>query len=325
MTSQPRRGQRWLAWLAWLGGLALLATVVLIARQRSEAMEFARLVRQAAPAWLIVAALLQVGTYAMQAEAWRVFLDQAGARCPFGSLLRLSIAKLFVDQAIPSAGMSGTAVLVKGLENRGVASGTLMAGVVFETVAYYVGYSACMLAAIALTLAGGHPSIPVLVASGLVVLATSGMVLAMDRLARGLRLPRVLERIPGLGSIRRSVQKARSGLLRDRALLARVTVWQIGIHVLDALTIWVLLLALGVSASPLGVFASFMLASLARTVGIVPGGLGTFEAVSVATLRAVGVSLGAALAATLLFRGFSFWLPMLPGWWLARAETAKRR
>jgi len=83
----------------------------------------------------------------------------------------------------------------------------------------------------------------------------------------------------------------------------------------------VLLLAVGVSTPPWAVFSSFMLASLARTVGIVPGGLGTFEAVSVASLRAAGVSLAAALAATLLFRGFSFWLPMIPGWWLTRDEA----
>lgn len=57
------------------------------------------------------------------------------------------------------------------------------------------------------------------------------------------------------------------------------------------------------------VFASFMLSTLARTLGVVPGGLGVFEAVSVATLKLIGVPVVAGLAATLLFRGFSFWLP----------------
>jgi Mg2+-importing ATPase len=60
-------------------------------------------------------------------------------------------------------------------------------------------------------------------------------------------------------------------------------------------------------------------------VGIVPGGLGTFEALSVTTLRAAGLLLPAALAATLLFRGLRFWLPMIPGWWLTRAEAKSAR
>ena len=35
-----------------------------------------------------------------------------------------------------------------------------------------------------------------------------------------------------------------------------------------------------------------------------------------------GIAVEAALAATLLLRGFTFWLPMLPGVWLARREMA---
>jgi Mg2+-importing ATPase len=73
-----------------------------------------------------------------------------------------------------------------------------------------------------------------------------------------------------------------------------------------------------------GVFASFMIASVFRTMGIVPGGLGTFEATSVLTLRMVGVDLAVALSATLLFRGLSFWLPMLPGYWFSRRVVAPR-
>src|SRR4029079_15403130 len=49
--------------------------------------------------------------------------------------------------------------------------------------------------------------------------------------------------------------------------------------------------------------------------GIVPDGLGTFEATSVSMLRMVGIDVAVALSATLLFRGLSFWLPMLPGYW----------
>ena len=98
--------------------------------------------------------------------------------------------------------------------------------------------------------------------------------------------------------------------------------WQTVIFLLDAATMWVLIQSLGTTASPGAVFASFMIASVFRTVGIVPGGLGTFEATSVWTLNMLGVSVPVGLAATLLFRGLSFWLPMLPGWWVSRRITA---
>ena len=86
----------------------------------------------------------------------------------------------------------------------------------------------------------------------------------------------------------------------------------------DAATLWVLIRALGISAAP-GRFASFMLSSLLRTFGFMPGGLGSFEAASVAALTLAGIPVPVALSATLLFRGLSFWLPMLPGLAFARA------
>jgi uncharacterized membrane protein YbhN (UPF0104 family) len=56
----------------------------------------------------------------------------------------------------------------------------------------------------------------------------------------------------------------------------------------------------------------------------VPGGLGTFEGTCVALLHLHGVALESALAATLLLRGATFWLPMIPGFALARREAGRR-
>lgn len=57
------------------------------------------------------------------------------------------------------------------------------------------------------------------------------------------------------------------------------------------------------------------------TIGLVPLGLGTFEATAVGLLHALGVGVETAFAATLMLRGLTFWLPMLPGVWLARREV----
>jgi P-type Mg2+ transporter len=61
---------------------------------------------------------------------------------------------------------------------------------------------------------------------------------------------------------------------------------------------------------------------IAENVGFVPGGLGTFEATGVATLHACGTPIAPALAATLLLRALTFWLPMLPGLWFGEREIA---
>ena len=82
--------------------------------------------------------------------------------------------------------------------------------------------------------------------------------------------------------------------------------------------------AIGYDADPLGVFASFIFAQVAGTVFLVPGGLGTFEASSVAMLTLFKVPVEAALTATLLLRGFTYWLPMEPGYWLSHREIKKK-
>ena len=64
-----------------------------------------------------------------------------------------------------------------------------------------------------------------------------------------------------------------------------------------------------------------MIASLLRTFGFVPGGLGTFEAASVSALALTGMPVPVGLSATLMFRGLSFWLPMVPGLAFSRRLT----
>jgi Mg2+-importing ATPase len=112
--------------------------------------------------------------------------------------------------------------------------------------------------------------------------------------------------------------EADPSLVRNRRLEFRAVALQMGTMLLDTATIWILLFSIDTFISFDRVFASFMVASLIRTAGFIPGGLGTFEATLVLLLAANGASVPSALSATLVFRGFSFWLPMVPGFLLSR-------
>jgi uncharacterized membrane protein YbhN (UPF0104 family) len=68
-----------------------------------------------------------------------------------------------------------------------------------------------------------------------------------------------------------------------------------------------------------------MLASVAETVSLIPGGVGTFDAACVGLLNFLEVPLETALAGTLLLRGFTLWLPLLPGLYLLRWSTPRPR
>ncbi len=136
--------------------------------------------------------------------------------------------------------------------------------------------------------------------------------------------PAWVTRVPLVRGAAMQFEQADAQLTRRRDLLVRATIYQLAIVLLDAATMWALVRSVGEAAPAAGVFASFMISSLLRTLGILPGGLGTFEAASVLTLELVGVPVAGALAATLLFRGLTFWLPMLPGLLLSRAIRRAR-
>ena len=111
-----------------------------------------------------------------------------------------------------------------------------------------------------------------------------------------------------------------SGILRDPVLILKNTCFEAGIFLLDALTLWAILFSIGQPVPFMVPFTVFIAASVVGTVSPVPTGLGTFEAVAVATLGILHVPIEAALTATLLLRGFTFWLPMLPGLIMAKKE-----
>src|SRR5262249_25758074 len=236
----------------------------------------------------------------------------------------LTLARLAVDQALPAAGLGGTVVLAKALERRGVTWPVVMASVVVDTASCYAAYAFGLAAALVIAVRRYHAPAPVVGAAVLFFVFALSITFGALALAGRDHGPfgRRIARMRFLGAALRMLRQADVRLAQSPRLLAEATACQLAVVILDAATIWVLLASLGVRASAAGVFASFTMSTLLRLIGISPGGLGGFEAASVFTLRMAGVDLAAALSATLLFRGLSFWLPLAPGLWLARRRLS---
>jgi Mg2+-importing ATPase len=307
-------------------GAVLLGLVVAGALRRTDPQEFVRLAGNAEPWWLLVAVLLQAGTYLAQGAIWRSVCRRARFPLSLGGAYALSLAKLFVDQALPSGGVSGMVVVARSLEYRGMRRAAVMAGVVVVTASYYLTYASCL--AIALLVLSVRGVATVALAVTALLFAAAAVWLAGLLVRSAGRRPgatmQALARFRVLHAGLNVLRDADPELVRDPRLLCIAGGNQMSIALLDAATVWVLIRGLGATASPDGVFASFMFSTLFRTLGVLPGGLGTFEAMSVVTLRMAGVPIPVALSATLLFRGLSFWLPMLPGVWCARHALRRR-
>jgi Mg2+-importing ATPase len=153
-------------WYTWLFGVGLIATVVFVATKASEGREFVKLARDVAPGWLILGVLFQLGTYVADARSWQRVLHRAGEARPLGGFVSLGLSKLFLDQAVPSGGVSGTLVVVRGLERRGVRRPLCVAAVVVDLYAYYAAYVAALVAAFAVLESRGRVNAGLLVTAG---------------------------------------------------------------------------------------------------------------------------------------------------------------
>jgi len=303
-----------------LMGLFLLVGVVAVATHFGELEHFVELLRKAEPAWLLLALALQMATYLSAASVWALALRSAGHPLALRSLVPLGIAKLFSDQAMPSAGFSGSAFLVLALRRRAIPEPICLATLMLSLLCYY---AAAVLAAgvTVLLLWLYHEIHPWIVG---VVLAFCVIAVGIPSGALALRassarmLPQFLGRIPGLSALLESIARAPVDLMRDPRLVAGGVALHASVVLLDAATLWVMLQVVGISTSYWIALPSFVLASMVATLGPIPLGLGTFEVVCVGTLHMLGVPIEAALTATLLLRGVTLWLPMLPGMWLAR-------
>jgi uncharacterized protein (TIRG00374 family) len=168
-------------------------------------------------------------------------------------------------------------------------------------------------------------NVPLIVGVAIFVVVTVAVPAAVLALKQwGTRAPIAwLSKCLGVTTLLQELTDAPTHLLRNSRLLMQTVGLQLIIFVLDALTLWLAFNAIG-EVPPLWIaFVSFIVASMVATIGPIPVGLGSFEATSVGMLCLLGVSVEAALAATLLLRGLTFWLSMLPGIWLARREIRR--
>jgi uncharacterized protein (TIRG00374 family) len=309
-------------WRSWLLAALLVGGVVVAAMHWGDVKQFGKLVAEAKPLWLVAAFGLQVSTYIGLAVQWSIALHRGHTPESTGQLFRLTFAKHFADQVVPTAGMSGNVLLVDRLVNLGIPRPNAVAALLLQIIAYYFSYAL-----------GALWVLVVLWWKSRMSWLLSGAVLAFLAVAAGIpaltlwlhrrgqeRIPKWIARWSKAKNFFELVGEAPRELVRDPSLIAIVTLLNLMVFIADAATMQCCLFALGVRAVLSAGYVAFMIASIAVILGPVPMGLGSFEAVSIAMLRLFGVPFEAALSATLLFRGFTLWLPLIPGGILLRQE-----
>jgi glycosyltransferase 2 family protein len=314
---------RWRSLAPWVSGLLSLAAVVLVVLHFGTLEQFTRLALSIRPGWLFLALSAQAATYLCASLAWRQTLRRAGHPRSLRILVPLGIAKLFTDQVVPSNGVSGAILVTAALTRRGVPIHAALAVLLVGLVSYFGAYLLAVVGALGVLWLHHRANAALFIVTAVfivVIVAIPSGVFLMKGWGR--RLPAAwIKHLPGTGHFLKAIAEAPTDLVRDPVLLVQTVTLEFAVFAFDALTLWLVLQGLGEGPAIWVAFASFMTASVATTLGPIPLGLGTFEAACVAMLTLLGVAVEAALTATLLLRGLTLWLPMIPGLWLARHEV----
>ena len=274
--------------------------------------------------WLLVALVLQIGTYLCAGGVWHRALARQGHHHSLLQMMRLGLVKLFMDQAVPSAGISGNVLVARALDHRGLSHAQAVSTVLAGLISFYIANGIAVGIALVILWGMGRVSRTItLVATGfaLVLALFLGAILWVTRSRE--RVPKWVQKIKPLEKFLSSIGEHPPRVVRDPLFLVQATALQLGLIALDAGTLWVVLRSVGTTMPVAGALAAYTMASVVAMLSLLPAGLGTFDGMAIAMLRAFRVPLEAAVAGTVLLRGLTFILPLVPGFFLARAEALK--
>jgi uncharacterized protein (TIRG00374 family) len=334
---RPRR----FPWLRWLLMAAFLALAVrLVLPQLGPLSNSVDTLRNMVPAYLVAAAVAQVGSYWFSGLMLRHIVALTGDRLSAGRGTAISLASgsvgLVAGGAIGTAGTTFRWLRDVGVSPQGAllaswlptvlnAAVMLVLGVVgtVELVAAH-GLSAGEWAAVGLALG-------IIGGAGAFLWWAAGHPAPAERLAVGAarRWARLRKQPSREAEVRERVEATYEALvLLKRRGWVRPTADSALMILLDAATLWLVFVAMLEVVSPHVFFAGYAIPLMVSKVGVVPGGVGLVEGMMVGVFHHVGEPTATAALAVVGYRLLGFWLPNLVGFGVLpfiQAGPRKRR
>jgi uncharacterized protein (TIRG00374 family) len=277
------------------------------------------------PGWLVAAAILELLSFGGYVALFRtVFVRGGRSQIDWPSSYEITMAGLAASRLFAAGGAGGVALTVWALRRSGMARSVVAARMVaFMTVLYAVYMLSLVLFGLGLRTGvlpgGGSFAITILPAilGGVVIVVAlllarvpgyvEGRIEAVSRrTTRGAAVRAWALTVPALvgNGVRGALEIVAS---RDPFALGAIAWWGF-----DIATLWASFHAFG-SPPPFSVIVMAYFVGMFGNLLPLPGGIGGVEGGMIGALLAFGVTGSLAVVAVLIYRGFSFWLPTIPG------------
>jgi len=320
-------------------GLCLFVLPVVL----SDGEQLLHIVAGIRPLMLILLVTLTLLSYAAMARSYQGIANAAGCRLTFGEWVRLTFVSATVNFLVTSAGLSGFAVRMYLLAQRGVPSGRAVLISLVQTfltnftllIFIVTGFAVVVLRG---TLAGTA----LIAASALVIvfaatLAYAILLVSHRRLRRRTLFfmadagHRVLRRIvprwtPGRVRLWRFQHNLNGGLeflLARKRQIVGPACWILLDWAFTLGVIWLAFRSVNYPIAPGLVVIGFAVGICLSLVSLVPGGIGVMESSMTAVFVSLGVPLETAVVAVLIFRVAYYLLPLLTSLFLFHGVMAQ--
>lgn len=309
-------------WSTVIGTIFLVALIVFVDTHFEETKKLLLIIKRSDPLWLTLAVLTQLMTYIFTGIVWHTIAKSVKYHLSLKSLAKLAIEKTSIDQLIPAGGIAGNVIIVKAMKRLGLPNALSVEVLCIDILAYHISFSfVIFLSLIILSL--HHNITPI-------ILSLVGVFFIVEILVTGiiwtvvnhkkLKLPEWIKNRKLVIRTLNAIEHVSHERVFSVKLLIYTSLLRLGIFLLSVGTLYTIMLAIGIESTLSTAFVAFVIASVARAITFLPGGLGGFEAGSITTLILLGVPLGEAIIATLLLRGLTLWIPLVPGLILARED-----
>ncbi|WP_018617460.1 lysylphosphatidylglycerol synthase transmembrane domain-containing protein [Segetibacter koreensis] len=289
------------------------------------------LLLQLSPGWLLVALGSQIATYVLNSLILHTLLPQQRGTINFGLLFKISVVIMFVNQALPTGGVSGNGYVFNQLVKRGVSASRAFTALVLESICYYIAFLMLLLIFycwyLHYSLHANHVIIYTAIA-GFVFYIFLGIVMIVISSTETISF--VLNKLGRFGSIKRYIEKANlpslkneheasmKEFVRNKKATVLAILLQLSIIFCDVITAYALLKGFHVGLAFSRIILGLLLSLVIGALPLSPGSLIAYESAMTYFYTTLGVPLHAALIVTLLYRFFTFWLPIPVGLLLYR-------
>jgi uncharacterized membrane protein YbhN (UPF0104 family) len=281
-------------------------------------------IRSGSPLWIGLALVLTLGMFVGYIAMFRgVFTRAHPERIGWRESYLITMAALAASRVFAAGGAGGLVLQAWALRQAGMARRLVADKTISFLALTYAPYALAVIvcgfglrlgifagnAPLSMTVVPAAAALLALVFAGLVALVPTDLQRRFQRLEhrRGFaRLATRLATAPAAGSagIRDAAAHLRS---RDPALLGAVLFWAFQVAV-----VWAAFRAFG-DSPPLAVLVQGFFVGMLGNLLPIPGGVGGVEGGMIGAYAAFGVDAGLAVVAVLVFRAFTFWLPLIPG------------